>query len=413
MKTRLIAIFIFLAFINALSFGQDFWEEIIIPDSISNIFDFESNSQNQLYICTEEGIFCTDNNGQSWNNIAGFKSSAIEISNLNEIYLGLDSENRILYSNSNGQSWDTIQTNFSLGGKIKLIHDSLLFAFDWGWLSKSEDGGYNWINVLSVSTLELFNDIIGKDNLLFSGSVNFIHSNGGGVYKSFDFGNNWDYVSLSGHGVSSFAIDINNMLLCGVDYHYNNIEFGIFRSIDNGISWTMILGYHYVTCLEVDIYGGIYAGCNSDFGLGGVQFSSDNGISWIELNSGLHENSSVSHIEVASNGYIFLSTIQPTRLFRSVNPLIGIKAFKRRIPIEVFPNPFKDFVIIKHNLKHQINNGIDVKIYNCFGQIVYDNTINGKDGSEYIIPLTFIDPGIYLMLVINSKFTWSETIIKY
>jgi photosystem II stability/assembly factor-like uncharacterized protein len=185
---------------------QDFWQEIALPDSIENIFSINFNSQNQVLICTEKGVFISNDDGINWDFLAGFNASTIEISTIDEIYFGLDSRNRILYLNTNGQEWDTIQTDFELGGRIKLINDSLLFAFDWGWISRSSNGGITWNQVLSTSNVEIFNAIEINNDVLFAGSVNWINSNSGGIYRSYDAGEQWELIDLIGHGVWSFSM---------------------------------------------------------------------------------------------------------------------------------------------------------------------------------------------------------------
>lgn len=373
MISKRLILFIFLI-LNLSTRGQDFWEEIIFPDSVENVFSMNFNSQEQAFICTEKGIYLSDDNGLNWELLAGFISSTIEVSTSDEIYLGLDAQNRILYSDSNGQEWDTIHTNFDLGGCIRLINDSLLFAFDWGWISKSTDGGYTWDTVLSNGNTEIFNDIIENQGVIFSGSIAFLDPQGGGINQSLDAGNSWQQISLPGYGVSSFALDIDSNLLCGVNFQYNYLAFGVFRSIDNGYIWDNILTAHIVTSLAVDIYGGIYAGCDSDFGPEGVMFSSDNGISWEPINTGLHEDASVTSLTISPNGYIYATTIFPSKLYRSINPVVDINEPPSiKSSLHLFPNPCNDFlnIRIKDKSVHSPDNKVLVEIINSSGKVVY------------------------------------------
>jgi len=120
-------------------------------------------------------------------------------------------------------------------------------------------------------------------------------STGGGVYRSSDNGDTWEHVSMAGHGASSFTLDIDGNLLAGTQLNY----FVVYRSEDNGIIWQKILSGHAVTSLAVDEFGGIYAGCDSDFGPSVVKYSENNGLSWSSLNSGFHPNASITSLSIS------------------------------------------------------------------------------------------------------------------
>jgi photosystem II stability/assembly factor-like uncharacterized protein len=407
---------IFLFFIlQALAVsGQDFWEEVILPDSVENIFSVNFNSQNQVFICTEEGVFISFDNGLNWEFLVGFISSTIEISTSDEIYLGLDSQNRILYSNSYGLEWDTIQTNFSLGGRIKLINDSLLFAFDWGWIYKSADSGYTWNQVLQT-TGDLFIDLVEKDGILFSGSINYLISSGGGIHNSLDFGDTWQHISLPGYGISSFALNIENNLLCGVNFQYSGQEYGVFSSQDSGYYWENILSGHYVTSLAVDKNGGIYAGCDSDFGPEGVQFSPDNGISWSSLNTGLHENASITKLDLSPTGYLFAKTIFPTKLYRNINPIVNITSNEKPPrDLTIFPNPCNNILSIRYKDLHPSihDQNYEVKIINYLGTVVIRKRLILGLNFENSLNIAPLSSGVYVIVIYSKSEILRAKLIK-
>ena len=147
---------------------------------------------------------------------------------------------------------------------------------------------------------------------------------------------------MPGYGISSFALDTESNLLCGVNFQYDYLAFGVFRSFDNGYNWENILPGYIVTSLAVDVNGGIYAGCDSDFGPEGVQFSSDNGSSWAPLNSGLHENASVISLAISPSGFIYAITDNPSKLYQSIDPIVRVKELTHEESIyTLYPNPCK------------------------------------------------------------------------
>ena len=401
MKTIIIISFFILQDLSAV--GQDFWEEVILPDSVENIFSMNFNSQEQAFICSEKGIYRSDDDGLNWEFMAGFISSSIEVSKIDEIYLGVDAQNRILYSNSNGQEWDTIQTNFELGGRIALINDSLLFAFDWGWISKSMDGGYTWNTVLSTGNTEIFNDIIENQGIVFSGSTAFLDPLSGGINNSLDLGNSWQQISLQGYGVSSFALDMDRNLLCGVRFQYYGQEYGVFRSVDNGLNWNNILSGYIVTSLAVDVNGGIYAGCDSDFGPEGVQYSSDNGLSWESINSGLHENASITSLAISPNGYIYATTIFPSKLYRSINPVVFInEPVSSASMLRLFPNPCNNVINIKFGSNYSSDQNYYLEFVNSKGEIVFAKSFYDNGNGIISCNISYLKQGLYFVNIYSN-----------
>jgi len=92
--------------------------------------------------------------------------------------------------------------------------------------------------------------------------------------------------------ICSLAVDSSGHLFAGT---YG----GIFRSIDNGDSWTKVntgLTNTYILYLAVNSSGDLFAGTSG----GGVFRSTDNGNSWTQVNTGL-TNSNVRSIAVNSS----------------------------------------------------------------------------------------------------------------
>jgi hypothetical protein len=409
MKSAIVLTILIIFLKSSPSISQDFWEEVIIPDSIGNIFSVNTNSQSQLFICSDKGVYISTDNGTNWELLAGFIASTVEISTSNEIYIGLDSYNRILYSSNNGLYWDTIQTNFNLGGRISLINDTSLFAFDWGWICKSTNNGYSWDTVLATFNTEIFNDIIQKGTLLFSGSTAFLDPQGGGINQSINDGNSWQQISLPGYGVSSFALDQDSNLLCGVRFQYYSLDYGVFRSIDNGFTWDNILPGYLVTSLVVDVNGGIYAGCDSDFGPEGVQYSLNNGMTWTALNSGLPENASIVSLAISPNGYIYTVTVFPTKLYRSINPILFVNETEsEEKTIKVYPNPCQNVLTIQlSNLSlREIQASFTARVFSSYGMQCFQDDVKCHGNDEFSLDVSGLKSGFYnIMIIINNNHT--------
>ncbi len=413
MKNFFALILLIVLFKSSFCFSQDFWEEVILPDSIYPAH-VSFNNDSEIYLSSSDGLYKSNDGGSSWNLLLSYPAGLSTINKgEDEILVGIDPQGNLFHSLDDGLAWDTIITGIQ-GIWLKLIQDSLFFSLDWGSIYKSNDDGINWIKVVSTVNSEVFRDIIAKNDTIFTGSVSFLDPTGGGIYQSHDQGASFTQISLPGYGVSSFALDKDSNLLCGVNFQYNYLAYGVFRSTDNGFTWNNILPGHIVTSLAMDINGGIYAGCDSNFGPEGIQFSSDNGLTWSSLNNGLHDNASITSLVISPDGFIYTVTEDPSILYRSVNPIVQIKEER---PIEkaiiVYPNPAHAFLNIKLNEK--IHSIVDwhVRIVDALGITVYDEKGHSDIAGKVICSIQDLNSGFYTVIVAKDKEIYSTSFVKY
>jgi hypothetical protein len=123
----------------------------------------------------------------------------------------------------------------------------------------------------------------GPDEAIYAGT------RGGGVFRSMDNGESWTQVNngLTCMHLWSIAVKESGVIFAGSA----GCNEGVFRSEDNGESWTLVndgLTTYEISALAVDDQGYVYAGTTPMFGPGGGVFRSvDNGDHWTEISSGL------------------------------------------------------------------------------------------------------------------------------
>lgn len=214
--------------------------------------------------------------------------------------------------------------------------EGTIYQFDhtsWqdSWIWKSTDNGVNWNNI-TISGLPSTYPLclsFDKDGFILVGISNardYSHV-GGGLWRSTDQGINWNLVGTDSTCAGMDTMSVRSIAIRGdtiyTATYYNavgRIEVGkIFKSTDNGLSWTQIYGMMDKGVLSIivsstgDIFAGVEAGTSGNC----VLKSTDQGLSWSE-NLNLGEYHSVS-LFAGSNGSLFATGRYGDGIFRSTD----------------------------------------------------------------------------------------------
>lgn len=153
----------------------------------------------------------------------------------------------------------------------------------------------------------------------------FVGTDGGGIFRSTNDGDTWTDIGLRGLHVLSFAFNGGGHIFAGTIFD------GVFRSTDNGDTWTqMNMGLtntgspddprYTVSSLAINSNGHLFAGTGEyiqRFKGDGIFRSTDNGESWTQVSPNL-ASTMVPALTVSPNGNIFAGTIGKG-IFRSTD----------------------------------------------------------------------------------------------
>lgn len=178
-----------------------------------------------LFVCTEKGIYSTENNGGTW------KEIKTGITDQNFTYLALGPKglylntfaNGVFYSNDNGTTWLAINGQFErtqlMGSKILASDSCIIYTTKAGDIYISKDNGLSWKNFTtdlqaSIRTLYLNNGTI------------YLGSSTGEIFYSKDNGKSWSKNEINTGGKYGGAGSSTTGILISGDNLYTCQESG-------------------------------------------------------------------------------------------------------------------------------------------------------------------------------------------
>ena len=206
----------------------------------------------------------------NWTAVSTFPAGemvwTISTDNNNNICAGTNG-GKIHRSTDNGQTWNRINNDMNVAYIWAMAKKSggKLFAATEQGLYLSTNNGSSW-SLNSFAGKDVRALTVDSDGNIYAGTWGY------GIFKSSDNGASWTDVSssLSCKAVHSLIVNANNEILAGT------FGSGVEKSGDHGTTWTKLnVGYDYVWTLASannTLYAGTYGG--------GMYKSSDNGASW-------------------------------------------------------------------------------------------------------------------------------------
>jgi len=277
-----------------------------LPGTGSNHIDTRSLTfmNNNIYVGTNYGIYKSTNFGTKWTAV----NKGLDVTKIysfgNNLFAGTTSA--IFASFDEGNSWEaTIDGLPYLDVTSMAAKPNILFAgaYDKG-VSFTDDNGSTWYPTNSIFGSDNIYSVGFKGNLLFAGS-NFM------IFRSGDNGNSWTKTGYNGSRVISITSN-SQYLFAGSRNTHGRPSGDVMRSGNNGNSWTLVTNGVFntpVVALAVN-NNNIFAGTGD-----GVYRSTNNGNNWTLVNSGL-SNTNVSFLTL-SGTTIFAGT--DGGVFRSKN----------------------------------------------------------------------------------------------
>lgn len=343
------------------------------------------------------GVYVSTDNGASWYaSDDGLKEAAYGSDTMDVVSLGIIGS-RILAgtyyggpytSDGWGNSWTQSSTGMTdtngapLGVPSFVVDGSSLLAgtFSLG-VYVSIDSGRTW--TADSSGLPGANGIYSTVNALAVSGNNLFAGTNRGLYESTNDGQSWAPAQspMDNYYIMAFAKIGAELFAAGG---------GLFRSSDNGMSWTNISSYDF-TSLAVDGTELFASELNS-----GVYLSTDSGMSFTPVNTGLSGSAQNVNALSVSGGYLIAGTQQEGVWRRAISEMVtavrGPGGMAPRVfSLEQnFPNPFNPTTTINYKLPRNVH--VSLEVYDMLGRRVAVLVNEREDAGSYSV--TFNGSGL-------------------
>ncbi len=366
--------------------------------------DIEYNGNGRLYCGTYfDGIYMTSNHGQSWAQM-GLEHKyvgAIGTIGDNYVFANINGSGEMYRSSDAGVNWHLQDSLRFHGTSNFLTINTVIFAGTWEGILRSTDLGVDWQTIAFSNSRMLKLDKDSSNGIYASTDTS--------VYYSADYGNSWTRLSTF----------LQSSIRCMTISQANNYIYvvsgsNLYRSINGGYNWLIVSGNLYFNFMLCNSEGTIFGSYAGD-----VRRSTDFGVSWQLLNSGLF-NQYTNELGIDGEDYLYIST-SGSGIFRSGAPTVSVSQINYSLPnnfslFQNYPNPFNPITKIKFDIPSKVKSqtsNVKIIVYDVLGRevavLVNEELRAGSYETEW--DGTSFPSGVYFYRITTEKYSETKKMV--
>ncbi len=350
-----------------------------------------------IYLCTEgSGIYKINHEGIVYRfSNSGLASGRIRAIDIKDSLIVIGTSGGLVYRYDNeSATWLDLNIPETVGdiNTIQIMPDFSILA---GTNKKGvlhRDNLGNWIEKNNG-----FDPVYGKNCLIIRRKEDLLFASisSYGIYRSDDFGDNWENISPFQQANTFNLIEFDSVGNIFVAYSFMNI----YKSEDNGHKWSQNdfypwFDFSFANCMSITAKGKILIGSRM---LGYVELDTNSKQITVQ-NHNLH-NYTIKSICLSNNGYVFIGT-DGSGVYRSNEPITSVEK-------ELLVN--HPFVLrissVEELFKFYSKTNTEIILLDLLGRVI---AVVGKD--EILNIATNLSSGIYFILI-KPVINYHSTII--
>ena len=330
-----------------------------INHSIVSLLSKDQNG-NIYAVSVQAGLSSTTDNGENWEILSAMSTLHNLSASPNGLLfgsIGYFDAGVIFRSSDSGHTWEVIYENYEDTTVSQLIVniDASVYAIMARKLFKSTNNGDSWFHIEVTSPNEfIYKIVINNIGYLYVQSSS-------GYFRSSDNGETWVELTSTPEGIDIFGISKSD------EMYATTSDSGFYHSTDYGDSWNY---------LSKGSGEPIRSFASNDIGylfilehFHNILRSTDNGISWQEINSGL-DSASINCLIITDDDYLLAGTSWGG-VYRSVNKTTSVENSFAKMPglfflEQNYPNPFNPTTNIKFHISDF--GFVSLKVFDVLGK---------------------------------------------